>query len=116
LHHSSIFWIFLAVALRHEEKKRAIQPILPLLLLERKCDMPPPPSFPQLKHGKSTDLKHKRQQNEREQNFKNPGRNKKPRTAKKEKKNKHEDYSGSKKRNKNKSKGNRHTRRKKLGN
>jgi hypothetical protein len=89
---------------RHEEK-RAIQPMLPLLLLERKRDMPPPPSFPPLKHSKSTDLKHKRQQNEREQKFhttkrkkfKNPGRNKKPRTAKKEKKNKHKDYSGSKK-------------------
>ncbi len=53
---------------RHEEK-RAIQPILPLLLLERKRDMPPPPSSPPLKHGKSTDLKHKREQNEREQNF-----------------------------------------------
>jgi hypothetical protein len=79
---------------RHEEK-RAIQPILPLLLLERKRDMPPPPSSPPLKHGKSTDLKHEREQNEREQNliterkkFKNQRRNKKPRTAKKEKKNK----------------------------
>jgi hypothetical protein len=82
--------------------------------------MPPPPSSPPLKHGKSTDLKHKREQNEREQNFttkrkkfKNPVRNKKPRTAKKEKKNKHRDYSGSKKKT---NKGNRHTRRKKLGN
>jgi preprotein translocase subunit SecA len=37
---------------RHEEK-RAIQPILPLLLLERKRDMPPPPSSPPLKQGKS---------------------------------------------------------------
>jgi len=53
---------------RHEEK-RAIQPILPLLLLERKRDMPPPPSSPPLKHGKSTDLKHEREQNEREQNL-----------------------------------------------
>lgn len=53
---------------RHEEK-HAIQPILLLLLLERKRDMPPPPSSPPLKHGKSTDLKHKREQNEREQNF-----------------------------------------------
>ncbi len=53
---------------RHEEK-RAIQPILPLLLLERKRDMPPPPSSPPLKHGKSTDLKHEREQNKREQNL-----------------------------------------------
>ncbi len=91
---------------RHEEK-RAIQPILPLLLLERKHDMPPPPSSPPLKHGKSTDLKHKREQNERKQNFttkrkkiqksekKHETENSKKK-KKNEKKNKHRDYSGSK--------------------
>jgi hypothetical protein len=105
---------------RHDEK-RAIQPILPLLLLERKRDMPPPPSSPPLKHGKSTDLKHKREQNEREQNFTTKRKKiqkseKKQETVnskkRKEKKNKHRDYSGSKK----KPEGNRHARRKKLGN
>lgn len=92
---------------RHEEK-RAIQPILPLLLLERKRDMPPPPSSPPLKQGKSTDLKHKREQNEREQNFTTKRKKiqkseKKQETEnskkKNEKENKHRDYSGSKKKN-----------------
>lgn len=89
---------------RHEEK-RAIQPILPLLLLERKRDMPPPPSSPPLKHGKSTDLKHEREQNEREQNLitkrkknskiREETRNREQR--KKQNKYKHRDYSGSEK-------------------
>lgn len=105
---------------RHEEK-RAIQPILPLLLLERKRDMPPPPSSPPLKHGESTDLKHEREQNEREQNLiTERKKNSKIREEttnreqrkKKRKTKKHRDYSGSQK----KTEGNGHTRRKKSGN